>query len=183
MKISKKLAILLLAILILSSWAPAQAATGASAPASGPIVLTIVNPLPKATTVTLTGPQALTIRVSEGGSVQRTISAGKYQYSYQGCLGKTKTGNLKIKGATGTLSIPACKMATWVFYNLDKKTPFTLTLKGWMTYNVTVAPGGMQIFNWVAGEYDATVKVCGRTYYETWKIKGKKGWDIFACKD
>lgn len=161
---------------------PGQAAElPALASASGPVTLTITNPLPKVTTVTLTGTKPYTINVPQGATITKTIEAGKYKYSYQGCLNKAKKGNLKVKGATAALKIAPCKMATWSFYNSDKSHPYTLRLNGWVDYSVTVSPGQLVQFSWVTDDYQATENWCGKTYNFTWKVKGKKGWIIKPC--
>ena len=161
---------------------PGQAAElPALASASGPVTLTITNPLPKATTVTLTGTKPYTINVPQGATITKTIDPGKYKYSYQGCLNKAKKGNLKVKGATAALKIAPCKMAMWSFYNSDKSHPYTLRLNGWVDYSVTVSPGQLVRFSWVTDNYQATENWCGKTYNFTWKVKGKKGWIIKPC--
>jgi hypothetical protein len=161
---------------------PGQAAELATeASAKGPVTLTITNPLPKATTVILTGTKPYTINVPQGATITKTIDPGKYKYSYQGCLNKAKKGNLKVKGATATLKIAPCKMANWVFYNADDSTPYTLRLNGWVDYYVTVGPGQVLRFSWVTDTYQATEGWCGETDNFTLKVKGKKSWIIFAC--
>ncbi len=151
------------------------------ASASGPITLTITNPLPKATTVILTGTKSYTISVPQGATITKTIDPGKYKYSYLGCLNKAKKGNLKVKGAIAALKIAPCKMATWIWYNADDSRSATIRLKGWVNYSVSVGPGQVLSFSWVADTYQATFVACGETYNETWKVKGKKSWIIFAC--
>jgi hypothetical protein len=174
--------------LLVTSWSPTGVTTswasGLDSPAlaSTPIALTITNPLPKAVTITLQGKKSYTIMVPQGGTVTKTIEAGKYKYSYQGCLNKPKKGNLKVKRALATLKISPCKMATWSFYNADKYQPYTLRLDGWVDYNITVGPGQVLRFSFVADTYTATSRACGKTYNYTWKVKGKKAWIIFACK-
>ena len=160
-------------------WVPAQTSLAAAA---GPVTLTITNPLPKATTVTIDGARDYTIYVPKGATITKTIDAGKYKYSYLGCLNKPKKGNLKVKGSAAALKIPACKTATWVFFNEDATKPATISLQGWMTYNVTLPPRTLVTFNWVADKYQVTVRACGKTYNESWNVKGKKGWVIYACK-
>jgi hypothetical protein len=183
MKKTRYLIITLVLMLLVTSWSPELVTTGWAAPAlaSNPITLTITNPLPKATVVTLTGTKAYTISVPQGATITKTIEAGKYKYSYQGCLNKAKKGNLKVKGATAALKIAPCKMATWVWYNADDSRPATIRLKGWVNYSVSVGPGQVLSFSWVADTYQATFVACGETYNETWKVKGKKSWIIFAC--
>ena len=185
MKNLKAIWISLLVLLLLFSWAPAipsQAAGSETASAAGgPITLTITNPLPKATTVTLTGPKSYTISVQKGATITRTLDAGKYKYSYLGCLNKAKKGNLKVKGTTATIKIPPCKMATWSWYNEDDTKTATLKLKGWMSYNVSVPPGQVVIVSWVADKYQTTLVSCGKTHNYTLKVSGKKSWIIFAC--
>lgn len=149
--------------------------------ASAPIALTITNPLPKPTTITLTGPRSYTIYVPAGATITQNIDVGKYKFSFAGCLGKTKKGNLKVKKTAAVLKIPPCKMANWSFYNADNVMPATITLKGWMSYTVTVSPGQVMRFSWVADKYQATVRSCGDTYNFTWKVSGKKAWIIYAC--
>jgi len=187
MKTLKFKSLFVVAVFLLALRAPAMVTPGRAAElatsvsASGPVTLTITNPLPKATTVTLTGTKPYTINVPQGATITKTIDPGKYKYSYQGCLNKAKKGNLKVKGAIATLKIAPCKMANWVFYNADDSTPYTLRLNGWVDYYVTVGPGQILRFSWVADTYQATEKACGDTYNFTWKVKGKKSWIVYAC--
>ncbi len=176
-------------ILALSSWAPALATTNVAAnPASadaavtGPITLTINNPLPKATTVTLTGPKTYTIYVTKGATITRTIDAGKYKVSYAGCLGKPVKGNLKVKGIVATLNIKPCKMANWIWTNPKNSSYVTIRLNGWVSYNVSLAPGQTVRVSWVAGKYDVTFKHCGKTFNEKWNVSGKKSWIWLPCE-
>jgi len=148
---------------------------------AAPITLTITNPLPKATTVTLTGTKPYTFYLPAGTTLTKTIDPGKYKYSYRGCLNKAKQGNLKVKKAGATLKIAACKTATWYFYNADDSMPYTLNLRGWMSYSITVYPRQAVWFSWVADTYQVIERACGKTYNFTLKVKGKKGWIIRAC--
>lgn len=153
----------------------------ATAPAAAPITLTITNPLPKATTVSLSGTKSYTFYLPAGTTLTKTIDPGKYKFSYQGCLNKAKQGKLKVKKAGATLNIAACKMATWYFYNADDSMPYTLNLKGWMNYSITVNPHQALRFSWVADTYQAIGRACGKTYNFTLKVKGKKAWIVRAC--
>lgn len=116
-----------------------------------------------------------------GATITRSIDPGKYKYSYLGCLNKAKKGNLKIKGAAATLKIPACKMAAGFIFNADDSRPATIRLKGWVSYSVTVGPGQIKQFSWVADQYQYTLLACGKTYNCTLKVKGKKSLIIHAC--
>jgi len=86
--------IILLTAFVVAFQAPAMFTTtrAAELPATeaavSSITLTITNPLPKATTVTLTGKKSYTINVQQGATITRTIDPGKYKFSYQGCLNK-----------------------------------------------------------------------------------------------
>ncbi len=184
MKKIRYLIISLVLMLLVTSWSPELVMTGWAAPASAstPITLTITNPLPNGTTITLTGAKPYSVYVPQGATITKTIEAGKYKYSYLGCLNKAKKGNLKIKGANAALKIAPCKMAMWTFFNADKSQPYTLRLNGWVDYYVTVGPGQIQRFAFVADTYQATEKACGKTYDFTWKVKGKKAWIVYACK-
>jgi len=187
MKNIKLFSVFLVFVFVAAFWAPAMVTPGQAAglptmaSASSSITLTITNPLPKATTVTLTGPKSYTINLPKGATINKAIDPGKYKYSYLGCLNKAKKGNLKVKGATATLKIVPCKMATWSFYNADDSKPYTLSLKGWVSYSVTVGPGQVMIFSWVADIYQATEKACGKTNNFPLKVNGKKAWMIYAC--
>jgi hypothetical protein len=187
MKHIKLLGILLVFVFVAALQAPVMlpaaraAGTADLAAAGSPIALTITNPLPKATTVTLAGPKSYTITVPQGGTITKNIEAGKYKFSYQGCLNKAKKGNLKVKGATAALKIIPCKMATWSFFNADDTKPATMRLSGWVNYSVTVGPGQVQAVSWVADTYQFTLIACGKTYNEKVKVQGKKSWIINAC--
>jgi hypothetical protein len=182
---------LLMKILVLLSLVvfqvPGMAAPGlaageeSSATATATIALTITNPLPKATTVTLSGPRSYTLYVPAGATITQNIDAGKYKYGYSGCLGKVKKGNLKLKKTTATLKIAACKMANWSFYNEDAATPVTITMKGWMNYSVNIGPRQRVRVSWVADKYQATMHACGEIHNFPWKVSGKKWWIIYAC--
>jgi hypothetical protein len=188
MKHIKLLSILLVFVFVAAFQAPAMvpaaraAGTADLAAAGSPIALTITNPLPKATTVTLTGPKSYTFAVPKGATITKNIEAGKYKYSYQGCLNKAKKGNLKVKGTTAALKIPPCKMAIWSWYNEDDSKPATIKLSGWVSYSVTIGPGQVQTVSWVADTYQFTLTACGKTFNERVKVQGKKSWIIYACK-
>ncbi len=179
--------VILALILLTATWSPEPgaiaraAAPDASAAANVPITLTITNPLPKATTVTLTGAKPYTFSIAQGATITKTIAPGKYKYVYMGCLNKAKKGNLKVKGAKADLKIPPCKMATWAFFNADKTHSYSLRLNGWVDYSVTIGPGQLLRFSWVADTYQATENWCGKTYNFTMKVKGKKSWIIKPC--
>ena len=149
---------------------------------AGPVTLTITNPLPKAITVNLDGDKDYTINVPKGATITRILDAGKYKYSYLGCLNKPKKGNLKVKGTAATIKVPPCKMATWSWYNADDTKTATLKLKGWMDYTITVPPGQVVLVSWVADTYQATLTSCGKTNNGVLKVSGKKAWIIYACK-
>lgn len=172
------LAIFIVLALVLAAWAPEQTISAAATQ----MTLTITNPMPKGTTITLSGPRSYNISVGPGGSVSQLIDAGKYKYSYAGCLGKVKTGNLKSKGATASLAIPPCKMATWVFFNPDKSQPVTITLRGWVNYSETVGPGQIKAYSWVAGNYQMTIRRCGKSSTFPVNVKGKKSWVFYTCQ-
>jgi hypothetical protein len=188
MKTLKVLTVLLALVLVFTAWAPAMAYTTSiassqnQAAAGTSVNLTITNPTPKEITVTLTGKQKYTITVPKGATINKKLDAGQYKYSYKGCLNKPKKGNLKIQGGAATLKIAPCKMANWTFVNRDLSKPVTLKLKGWVSYSEYLGPGQTKTFAWVADTYDVSIAVCGKTYNETWKIKGNKAWEIYACK-
>jgi hypothetical protein len=186
----KKTSFLILSVLLallVTSISPAVSTTGlaagpaAPALAKTPITLTITNPLPKATTVNLTGAKPYTINVPQGATITKTLEPGKYKYTYLGCLNKAKKGNLKTKGATAALKITPCKMATWSFFNADDTHYSTLRLNGWVDYSITVGPGQFIRVSWVADTYKVTHNWCGKTNNFTWKVKGKKNWIIKPC--
>lgn len=171
-------AIILVLALVLAAWVPGQTISAAATQ----MTLTITNPMPKGTTVTLSGPRSYTISVGPGGSVSQAIDAGKYKYSYAGCLGKVKTGNLKSKGGTASLAIPACKMANWVLYNSDSSQSVTLTLRGWVNYSETIGPKQVKVVSWVAGSYQATLRRCGVSVTLPLSVKGKRAINFYACQ-
>jgi hypothetical protein len=144
-------------------------------------VLTITNPLPVSTTVTLSGTKNYSIYIAKGGKVERKIDAGKYKYTYNGCLGKKKTGNLKAKAGIATLAIPACKTATWTFTNFDKTKSASLALRGWVSYYETILPLQTKTVSWVVDDYETTIRECGFTYSFIWKVRGKKWWWFRPC--
>lgn len=184
---SRFLLVTLALILLATSGLPGAGATvRAASPdatllATVPITLTITNPLPKATTVTLTGTKPYTFNVPQGATITKTLEPGKYKYAYNGCLNKAKKGNLKVKAGKADLKIPACKMATWTFFNADDTHGFTLRLNGWVDYSVSIGPGQIKQVSWVADTYQATHNWCGKTDTFTWKVKGKKSWVIKPC--
>jgi hypothetical protein len=189
MKKYKLIPVLLALVLAFSTWMPALATSNVAAnpasvnaAASGPINLTIKNPLPKATTVNLTGTKTYSIYVVAGGTVTKTIDAGKYKYSYAGCYGKAVKGNLQVKGTTSLLKIKPCKMANWSWTNPSSSSFVTIRLKGWVNYNVSISPGQTVKVSWVAGTYQITLKHCGKTYNDTLKVSGNKRWIFYPCK-
>ncbi len=179
------LGLMLVFVIAFTSFAPAPSSlvvTAVEAASTTPINLTITNPLPKATTVTLDGTRSYTIYLPKGAIITKKLDAGKYKFTYNGCLGKKKTGNLKVKAGVSTLLIAACKTATWVFVNPSSHTQtVTISLRGWMSYNESIAPGQTKVFSWVVDTYEVTLKHCGTTYNETWRVKGKKGWVFRTC--
>ena len=187
MKTLRILSVLLALVLAFPAWAPAMANTGlaassqSQAAAGTSITLTITNPMPKDTTVSLTGKKAYTIPVPKGATITKTLDAGQYKYSYKGCLNKPKKGNLKVQGGVANLKIQPCKMANWTFVNRDRSQPVTIKLKGWVNYSEYIGPGQTKTFAWVADTYQVSIVACGRTYKDNWKIKGKKAWEVYAC--
>jgi len=188
MKKFKVIPVLLALVLAFSSWVPALATDVVAASpenlvaaTSGPITLTITNPMPKATTVTLTGTKSYNILVPKGATITKTIDAGKYKYTYAGCLGKLKKGSLKVKGTTAALKIAPCKMAKYGFFNTDKTHTYYVKLKGWVSYSESVGPGQIKIFSWVAGTYQVTETYCGHTNTFTVAVKGNRGILLRPC--
>lgn len=188
MKKMRIFVVLLALVLVFSSWAPALATNAvntnpqsAAAASTGPLTLTIKNPLPKATTVTLTGPKTYNIYVNAGATLTKTIDAGRYKYTYAGCFGKMQKGNLKVKGTTADLKITACKMANWRFTNFTSSY-VSIRMKGWVNYFVSIAPGQTVKVSWVSGTYQATLKFCGKSVDTAWKVSGNKGWYFPPCK-
>jgi hypothetical protein len=168
--------------LVVTSWAPAQATTVSPAKpaavdaASAP--LTITNNMPKATTVSLKGPKDYSFYVTQGATINKNIESGTYKYSYAGCGGKVKKGNLKAKKGVYALVIPACPSMTWTINNLSSK-PFSVKLTGWLNYNVYVAGGQSKSYTIVSAKYDATMTMCGTTASGTMKFgKGRTTWTI-----
>jgi hypothetical protein len=188
MKTLKVLTVFLALVFVFAAWAPPVASTASAASAQDQsaagtsINLTITNPTPKEITVSLKGKQSLTIPVPKGATITKKLDAGKYTYSYKGCLNKTQKGNLKVQGEVATLKIAPCKMANWTWENKDLSKPVKIKLKGWVSYSEYLGPGQTKTFSWVADTYKVTIAVCGKTYNETWKIKGNKAWEVYACK-
>lgn len=189
MKKFKICAVFMTLVLVFSSWAPALATTSVNAvpqsadwAATGPVTLTITNPMPKATTVSLTGTKTYNIYVMAGATITKTIDPGKYKYSYPGCFDKVKKGNLNIKGTKAVLKIAQCKMAKWVWMNPSAGNYVTIRLKGWVNYNLTIAPGQIVKVSWVVGTYQVTLTHCGKTYHETWKVSGNRRFLFYPCK-
>jgi hypothetical protein len=188
MKTLKVLTVFLALVFVFTAWAPAMAnPSAASSPqneaaAGTSINLTVTNPTPKEITVTLTGKKPYTISVPKGATINKKLDAGQYKYSYKGCLNKPKKGNLKVQGGKAALKIAPCKMANWTFANRDKSKPVTIKLKGWVSYAEYIGPGQTKTFAWVADTYKASIVACGKTYHETWKVKGNKAWEVYACK-
>lgn len=137
---------------MVSSASSVTASAAVQAAASSGKTLTITNPLPKATTVTLSGAGDYTIVVSANQTKTKTIPQGSYRYKYLGCLDKTYSGILKYKDGSYTLDIPACKMVTVRIINPFFET-YTSTMSGWMNYNITVKPRHIESFEVVAGVY------------------------------
>jgi hypothetical protein len=179
MKKTTILALFLMLTLVFSAWTPAAAFPGQvaanTATTMAGIPLTITNPMPKATTVTLEGPKKYTFNVPAGGTVNKSIDKGNYKYKYEGCGGKQTSGVLKQKAGTYALNIKPCKIAKWILYNGTKTTTYTLQLKGWMSYKFVVPPGNMKTVEIVAGAYDFTAS-CGS---ESWSGKVKVGKNRF----
>jgi len=141
----------------------------------------ITNSVPKATVVTLVGPTTLTINVSAGQTVNKSIPKATNRYTYAGCLGAKKSGPLKMKTGQYVLPIKACKMATWTFFNADDTTKYRFSFMGWMTNTGTVSPGQVKTFTFVAGTYQTTRYWCGKTLTGPWKISGKKFLPVAPC--
>jgi hypothetical protein len=179
MKKTTILALFLMLTLVFSGWTPVAASPGTieavTAGTTAGLPLTITNPMPKPTTVSLEGPQKYTIKVAAGATVNKTIDKGNYKYKYEGCGGKPTSGTLKQKAGAYTLSIKPCKITKWVLYNGTNATTYTLQLKGWMNYKFFVPPGNMKTVEIVAGTYDFTAS-CGS---ESWSGKVKVGKNRF----
>jgi hypothetical protein len=178
MKKSTFFGLVMILMLVVSSWVPAEASQSTERVEASTVGLTITNKMPKATTVNLTGASNYTIYVNTGATVTKNINGGAYKYSYAGCGGKIKKGALKIKGSTASLVIPACGMLTLTIVNQTSQA-FSWKLTGWMNYNINVGAGQTKTVQLVSGTYDGEMKVCGKTYTAKWKVgKGKKTWLI-----
>jgi hypothetical protein len=162
MKKTPIVSLILVLILVIAAWAPVEAADA--------VPLTITNPLPKSTVVTLDGAKDYTFNVGAGQTINKTIEKGNYKVKYQGCLGKLTTTNLKFKGGMYELKIKPCKTVKWVIVN-PSSTTFTSNLKGWMSYKISVGPGQTKTYTLVAGPYEFK-NACGS---ETWSGKTKVG--------
>ena len=167
MKKTTLLSVCMVLILAFATWAPSLAQTG--------VPLTIKNPLPKSTVVMLDGVKDYTFTVGAGQTVNKTIEQGKYKVKYEGCLGKSTKGTLKLKGGKFELIIKPCKMAKWTIFNASS-TIFTSELKGWMSYRLVVGPGQTKTFDLVAGAYQFK-NACGT---DSWtgkvKVSSNKKW-------
>jgi len=142
--------------ILFSAWTPAAASTGqagtVAATAAASATLTITNPLPKATLVTLKGANNYTFTVSANQTIEKTIAKGSYRYKYQGCLGQTFSGILAYKNGEYTLDIKPCKMIKLKIVNPFFDT-YSSTMKGWMNYQITVKPRHTETYSIVAGTY------------------------------
>lgn len=173
----------LLAILI-SAWTPAAAASSAPAEsitATAGVTLTITNPLPKATVVTLRGSNDYTFTVPANQAVTKTIEQGKYRYSYKGCLDKKAAGILSQKDGKYELDIPACKTITMRIIN-PHTANYTSTMTGWMNYTINVPAGTIKSFAIVAGPYQLDYTCSnGSTYRWSGKVKLSKNITWAMC--
>jgi hypothetical protein len=154
MKKTNLIALCLALTILLSAWTPAAVSTSQAlaAATTTAAALTITNPLPKATVVTLTGANNYTLYIQANQTKNFTLETGAYHYKYQGCLDKTFSGKLAYQDGKYVLNIEPCKMINLKIINpfFDK---YVSTMKGWMNYQITVKPRTTKSFSVVAGPY------------------------------
>ncbi len=175
MRKTKIIALFLILMTILSNWTPAAASSDkaeANATGSSTATLTITNPLPKATTIFLVGPENYEFYIPAGQIRTKTIEKGTYHFKYIGCLDKVTSGVLKYEDGKYEIDVKACKMIKWVIFNPSLSRTFTGELKGWINYQMTANPRQMQTYQIVAGPYEFTYS-CGEKEY-TLKVKPTK---------
>jgi hypothetical protein len=165
------LTVFILLAILYSAWTPAAAASGQAetATAGSGVTLTISNPLPKATVVTLRGSDDYTFTVPANQTVTKTIEQGKYRYKYNGCLDKKASGILTYKDGKYELDIPACKTVKVRIIN-PYAADFTSTMNGWVNYNINVPAGTIKIFDVIAGRYLLSY-TCSNGYSWSGKVK------------
>lgn len=151
MKKNTLITLLILFAIAASAWTPANAAASTTASSSGE-TLTITNPMPKATVVTLRGSADYTFTVPANQTITKTIPKGSYRYKYLGCQDKTFSGILPYKNGSYVLDIKPCKVINLHIFS-PFATDYISTLKGWMNYQLNVRAGQWETFNVVAGTY------------------------------
>jgi hypothetical protein len=156
MKKNTLLTLIIALAIFCSAWTPAAASTGQAdtvvAAAATGVTLTIANPLPKATVVTLRGANDYTFTVPAGQTVTKTVAQGKYRYKYTGCLDKKASGILPYKEGEYTLDIKPCKMINLRIIN-PFATNYVSEMTGWINYKINVPAGTIKTFSIVAGRY------------------------------
>jgi hypothetical protein len=175
------LALFLTLTILLSSWTPIAASTGqaqadtAATTGTAGVTLTITNPMPKATVVTLTGANHYTFNVLAGQTRIQTINQGDYRYKYQGCLDKIVSGQLDYKDGKYELNIQPCKMVNLTIINPFFDT-YVSEMKGWMNYQITVKARHTKTFSIVAGPYWLSYTCDGKSWTGKVKLRKDKVW-------
>lgn len=177
----------LVAVLVLTTIAPAFAATDS---AQSAVQVQFQNKTGASVRITLTGPTTLFLSLSTGKTKAELIP-GTYTYSYLAC-GKTITGVFKVKKAGDTLTLPKCKWESNAGTSssdkfqvqFDNKTGASvrITLTGPATVYLTLNTGKTKS-ELSPGTYKYSYSACGKTNDGTFKVK--KAGDILVlpkCK-
>lgn len=172
----KSITLAVLVIMLLGTAAPAFAATDTK--------VSIVNKTGEDVTLSIRGPEKLTVEVAKGKTAREELKPGVYTYRYKAC-GRTFNGTANVAGPDYTIRLPKCGNPTEVkviVVNLASG-PFRLVLVGPKASYSFYIPTGTSNVTVAAGGYAFSAFVCGDT--ETGRLKAKPNqnneWRFAKC--
>lgn len=163
-------------VLLLSTAAPAFAASETK--------VTFANKTGEDVTLSIRGPEKLTLEVPKGKNVKEELKPGVYTFRYKAC-GRTINASFTASGTETTVRLPKCgnpqEVAVTVV-NLASG-PFRLVLVGPKASYSFYIPSGTSKLTVVQGGYAFSAFVCGDT--ETGRLKAKPSerteWRFAKC--
>jgi hypothetical protein len=171
-----KKAITMLVIMLLGTAAPAFAATETK--------VSIVNKTGEDVTLTIRGPEKLTVEVNKNTTAREELKPGTYTYRYKAC-GRTINGTAHVAGPSFTIRLPKCGNPLEVKVTVVNLTngPFRLVLTGAKASYSFYIPSGTSNVTVANGGYSFSAFICGDT--ETGRLKAKPNqnneWRFAKC--
>lgn len=173
----KTITLAVLAIMLLGTAAPAFAASETK--------VSFVNKTGEDVTLSIRGPENLTLEVDKNRTVREELKPGVYSYRYTAC-GRVVNGTANVSGTEFRIRLPKCGNPQEVkvkVVNLANG-PFRLVLVGPKASYSFYIPNGTNALTVLQGGYAFSAFVCGDT--ETGRLKAKPNqdneWRFPKCK-